>query len=102
MLIHGKLCYWLHKLVDGVIERVIDALDALDASTFADDTVVVFTSDHGDLLGAHGGLVQTFLSSDPEERHPLDAGGETGRALARLLESQRDAKRLAPRYCNPV
>ena len=41
------------------------------------------------------------LSTDPEERHPLDAGGEAGRALARLLESQRDAKRLVPRFRNP-
>ena len=38
----------------------------------ADDTIVVFTSDHGDLLGAHGGLVQKWYNAfDEATRVPL-------------------------------
>ena len=38
----------------------------------ADDTIVVFTSDHGDLVGAHGGLVQKWVNAfDEATRVPL-------------------------------
>ena len=38
----------------------------------ADDTVVVFTSDHGDLVGAHGGLMQKWYNAyDEAIRVPL-------------------------------
>ena len=40
-------------LVDKNIGRI---LDALSRSGKADDTIVVFTSDHGDMLGDHGML----------------------------------------------
>ena len=43
--------YWgLVSLVDAQIGRIIEALEA---SGKADDTIVVFTSDHGDMMGAH-------------------------------------------------
>lgn len=41
----------LHQLGDQNLARV---LDALDASGAADDTIVIFTSDHGDMCGSHG------------------------------------------------
>ena len=70
---YRRLYYWLHKLVDRVIDRIIDALDA---SSFAQDTIVVFTSDHGDLLGAHGGLVQKWYNAfDEAIRVPLLVSG---------------------------
>ena len=37
-----------------VDEKIGEVLAALDACGLADDTVVIFTSDHGDLLGEHG------------------------------------------------
>ena len=37
-----------------VDEKIGEVLAALEACGLADDTVVVFTSDHGDLLGEHG------------------------------------------------
>ncbi|MBI2167917.1 MAG: sulfatase-like hydrolase/transferase [Actinobacteria bacterium] len=44
--------YWkLHQAADESLGAV---LDALDASGAADDTVVIFTSDHGDMCGSHG------------------------------------------------
>ena len=42
----------------------------------ADDTIVVFTSDHGDLLGAHGGLIQKWFNAfDEATRVPLLVAG---------------------------
>lgn len=39
--------------IDAQIGRILQALDSLG---LADNTLVVFTTDHGDLTGAHGGL----------------------------------------------
>ena len=42
----------------------------------ADDTIVVFTSDHGDLLGAHGGLQQKWANAfDEATRVPMVVKG---------------------------
>ena len=42
----------------------------------ADETIVVFTSDHGDLLGVHGGLVQKWCNAfDEATRVPLLMAG---------------------------
>ena len=66
---YRRLYYYLHKVVDQAIGRI---LDALEASGMADDTIVVFTSDHGDLLGAHGGLQQKWYNAfDEAMRVPL-------------------------------
>lgn len=68
-LAYRRLYHHLQRLVDGAIGRI---LDALEASGMADDTVVVFTSDHGDLLGAHGGMVQKWYNAyDEAVRVPL-------------------------------
>ena len=66
---YRRLYYYLHKLVDRAIGRI---LDALEASGMADDTIIVFTSDHGDLLGAHGGLQQKWANAfDEATRVPM-------------------------------
>jgi arylsulfatase A-like enzyme len=55
--------------VDRAIGRI---LESLEQSGMADDTVVVFTSDHGDLVGAHGGLMQKWYNAyDEAIRVPL-------------------------------
>ncbi len=72
-LAYRRLYYYLHKLVDQAIGRI---LDSLEASGMADETVVVFTSDHGDLLGAHGGLQQKWCNAfDEATRVPLIVKG---------------------------
>jgi len=63
---YRQLYYYLHKLVDQAIGRI---LDALDRSGMAEETIVVFTSDHGDLLGAHGGLQQKWYNAYDEATH---------------------------------
>jgi arylsulfatase A-like enzyme len=68
-LAYRRLYYYLHKLVDQAVGRI---LDALAASGMADDTIVVFTSDHGDMLGAHGGMLQKWCNAyDETARVPL-------------------------------
>lgn len=60
---YRRLYHHLHQRVDAAVTRI---LDAFEASGMADDTIVVFTSDHGDLLGAHGGLVQKWHNAYDE------------------------------------
>ena len=50
---HLKFYYQLQATVDEQITRVLDALAASDAY---ENTIVIFTSDHGDMQGAHGGM----------------------------------------------
>ncbi len=70
---YRRLYYYLQKLVDQAIGRI---LDALRQSGMADDTIVVFTSDHGDLLGAHGGLQQKWCNAyDEATRVPFLVSG---------------------------
>ncbi len=72
-LAYRRLYYYLHKIVDQAIGRI---LEALQRSGMADDTLVVFTSDHGDLLGAHGGLIQKWFNAfDEATRIPLLVAG---------------------------
>jgi arylsulfatase A-like enzyme len=72
-LAYRRFYYWLHKLVDRAIGRI---LAALDESGMADDTIVLFTSDHGDVLGAHGGLQQKWHNAyDETIRVPLTIRG---------------------------
>ena len=70
---YRRFYHWLHLLVDVAIGRI---LDALDASGMRDDTLVVFTSDHGDQLGAHGGLQQKWYNAyDESIRVPMMFSG---------------------------
>ncbi len=70
---YRRLYYYLHKLVDQAIAHI---LDSLEASGLAENTIIVFTSDHGELLGAHGGLQQKWYSAFDEAIHiPLLLSG---------------------------
>jgi arylsulfatase len=73
------LNHGLMALVDDGVGRV---LDALQASGRADDTVVAFTSDHGELLGDHQLMFK---------------GGLHCRALSRVAGIWRDPGAPAPR-----
>ncbi len=50
-------------------------LDALDASGMADDTVIVFTADHGDYAGEHGMMLKSGVFYDCMTRVPLIVSG---------------------------
>ncbi len=63
---YRRLYYYLHQVVDEAIARILKALH--DAG-LADDTIVVLTSDHGDLVGAHGGIMQKWYNAYEEAIH---------------------------------
>ncbi len=46
---------------------------ALDRSGQADDTLVVFSSDHGDLLGNHGMFLKSWMPYEEAHRIPMVA-----------------------------
>ncbi len=72
-LAYRRLYYYLHKVVDQAIGRI---LEGLHESGMADDTVVILTSDHGDLVGAHGGMFQKWYNAfDESIRVPLIVSG---------------------------
>lgn len=63
---YRKLYYQLQKNVDQEIWKV---LQALMRSSFYENTIILFTSDHGDLLGAHGDLHQKWYCAYEEMLH---------------------------------
>jgi len=64
-----RFYYQLHRNVDIEMGRVYDALRR---TRFFQDTIVVFLSDHGDLLGAHGNMHQKWYTAyDETARVPL-------------------------------
>jgi arylsulfatase A-like enzyme len=70
---HLRFYYQLQATVDVQISRV---LDALAASPDAEDTIVVFSSDHGDMQGAHGGMHEKWHVAYEEALHvPLIISG---------------------------
>ncbi|HEY2495251.1 MAG TPA: sulfatase-like hydrolase/transferase [Paenibacillus sp.] len=63
---YRKLYYQLQKNAD---QQMFKVFEALTRSSFYDNTIVIFTSDHGDLLGAHGNLHQKFYCAYEEALH---------------------------------
>ncbi len=68
---------WKHTLANyyGMVSQIDDAvsilLAQLDHMHLADDTIVVYTSDHGDLCGGHGMLDKHYVLYDDVTRVPL-------------------------------
>jgi choline-sulfatase len=75
--------------IDVCIGRI---LDSLEAAGLLDDTILVYTSDHGELDGDHG-LYQKFCLFEPAVRVPMivcdprraENGGKTSDALVEQL-----------------
>lgn len=63
---YGEWGCYLHHLFDFEINRV---LQTLDATGLAENTIVIFTADHGDYGGAHGGCVQKWHTAYEEAIH---------------------------------
>ncbi|HEX2204404.1 MAG TPA: sulfatase-like hydrolase/transferase [Longimicrobium sp.] len=65
-LANGQFYTYLHYLVDIQLRRIVDAVQN---TGLADNTLVVFFSDHGDYAGAHGGMVQKWHTAYAEALH---------------------------------
>jgi len=63
---YRQFYYFLMAEVHGHIARVYQRLKD---SPFFDNTIVIFTSDHGEMLGAHGGLQQKWYNAYNETLH---------------------------------
>ncbi|MCG8403246.1 MAG: sulfatase-like hydrolase/transferase [Firmicutes bacterium] len=61
-----QLYYQLQKNVD---RQMMEVFERLRNSCFYNDTIIIFTSDHGELLGAHGGLSQKWYCAYEEAIH---------------------------------
>jgi choline-sulfatase len=64
---YQRFYYQLQENVNREIQKVLDALSA--HRSMAADTIVIFTSDHGDMLGAHGGMHQKWHQAYEESTH---------------------------------
>ncbi len=63
---YRRLYYQLQKNVD---QQMLRVFERLRSSRFYDDTIVLFFSDHGELLGSHGGLHQKWHCAYEEAIH---------------------------------
>lgn len=63
---YRRLYYSLQLQVDNEMNKV---LNTLINSSFYEDTIVIFTSDHGEMLGSHGGLYQKWYQAYEESIH---------------------------------
>ena len=86
--------YGMCRQIDDAVGRMLDAVDELG---IADETAVIFTSDHGEMLGDHGLLYKGPFAYEGLQRVPFVArlpGAPTGITL-NGLGSQID---LAPTF----
>ena len=62
-LSYNQFYLYCHYLADLQLRKI---LDALDNNGLADNTIVVFLSDHGDMTAAHGGMIQKWHNAYEE------------------------------------
>ncbi len=64
-----RAAYW--AMIDLIDEQVGRMLEALEASGQLENTIVIFTSDHGEMLGDHGIYLKGPYFYEPAIRVPL-------------------------------
>jgi arylsulfatase A-like enzyme len=62
-LSYAQFYMYCHYLADLQIRKI---LQALDDNSLTDNTIVVFLSDHGDMISAHGGTIQKWHNAYEE------------------------------------
>ena len=88
---HRQRAYYLANMTM-IDEKIGEILDALEEQGYLENTVVIFTSDHGDCLGDHG-HIQKWTMYDAITRVPMIAwapglvpGGRTLDALCQQMD----------------
>ncbi|MBT3341794.1 MAG: sulfatase [Gemmatimonadetes bacterium] len=81
--IYGRFIRDRWRTMVGVDENVGRVLDWLDENSRADDTLVIYTSDHGYFLGEHGWYDKRFMY-DPAIRIPFVARCPTESAVGHV------------------
>ncbi len=78
--------YGMVEMIDDGIGEILRALERLQLE---DDTIVVFTSDHGDMMGDHGLFLKGFMHYRGTLQVPLviKVPGVTSRRTAKLASS---------------
>ena len=66
-LAYRRFYYQMQENVNQQVQRVLDALASYPS--MAQNTIVIFTSDHGTMLGAHGGMFQKWHQAYEETLH---------------------------------
>ncbi len=84
----------LIKLID---DQVGALLDALESRNMLDNTIIIFTSDHGEMLGDHG-LFQKQVPYEPSIHIPLIVAGP-GIAQGKESDALVDMYDLNPTIC---
>jgi arylsulfatase len=88
---HNYVNYYLNCLRD-VDRHMGTILDALEASGQIDDTIIVFTADHGDMLAAHGMRQKGIVPFREEWNipfvvvHPDYSGGRVTDAVGSMID----------------
>jgi len=72
-MLFRRLYHFLQAMVDESIARI---LESLERNGLAENTIVIHTADHGDQLGAHGGLIEKWhVAYEESIRVPFVARG---------------------------
>ncbi|WP_421998872.1 sulfatase-like hydrolase/transferase [Reyranella sp.] len=84
--------YYFNAIRD-VDRQIVGLLDQLDRLGLTENTIIVFTADHGELLGSHGGLVSKGTTAYRQQNHvpllvvhPGIPGGRRCRELTSHLD----------------
>ncbi len=84
-------------LIELIDDQVGALLDALEDRDMLDNTVIIFTSDHGEMLGDHG-LFQKQVPYEPSIHIPLIAAGP-GVEGGRISDALVDMSDINPTIC---
>jgi arylsulfatase A-like enzyme len=89
--------YGMVSMIDDSVGQILAALEKLG---FADNTMIVYTSDHGDMMGDHGMILKGWIPYDGVLRVPLiwKVPGVTQRGV--VSDSLVSAVDLAPTILN--
>lgn len=90
---YQKLYTYYYSMITMIDEYIGSILDDLNVSGHADNTMIVFTSDHGDMMGDHGLGLKGYCHYDQLIHMPLIwywpghiEGGEVNKALVEEVD----------------